>query len=163
MLVHVFVSILVFNCVCVSVFVCASVSVCLCVCLWGCVYMSVCVSVCLWVSVCVCVCLCMCVCVSMSECLCVCVCVCVPVCVCVCLCVCVCARLLSHVQLFSHSLDGSPPGSSVRGILQARVVERLLRPPPGKGDLPKPGVKPASLTSPALAGRFLTTSAAGEA
>ena len=78
-------------------------------------------------------------------------------------CVCVCARLLSHVQLFSHSLDGSPPGSSVRGILQARVVERLLRPPPGKGDLPKPGVKPASLTSPALAGRFLTTSAAGEA
>ena len=34
-------------------------------------------------------------------------------------------------------------------------------PPPG--DLPDPGVKPASLTSPALAGKFFTTCAAWEA
>ena len=46
----------------------------------------------------------------------------------------------------------SPPGSSVPGIHQARVRSRLSFPSPG--DLPHPGVKPAS---PALAGRFLTT------
>ena len=34
-------------------------------------------------------------------------------------------------------------------------------PPPG--DLPNTGIKPRSLTSPALAGRFFTTSATGEA
>ena len=32
----------------------------------------------------------------------------------------------------------------------------MLCPPPG--DLPDPGIEPASLTSPALAGRFFTTS-----
>ena len=34
-------------------------------------------------------------------------------------------------------------------------------PPPG--DLPDPGIEPVSLMSPALAGRFFTTSAAWEA
>ena len=33
-------------------------------------------------------------------------------------------------------------------------------PPPG--DLPDPGIKPASLVSPALAGRFFTTAAPGK-
>ena len=37
----------------------------------------------------------------------------------------------------------------------------LLLPPPG--DLPDPGIEPASLTSPALAGRFFTTSTTWEA
>ena len=37
----------------------------------------------------------------------------------------------------------SPPGSSVRGILQERILERL--PFPSPGDLPGPGMKPASL------------------
>ena len=36
-------------------------------------------------------------------------------------------------------------------------------PYPHPGDLPGPGIKPASLTSPALAGRFFTTSATWEA
>ena len=36
----------------------------------------------------------------------------------------------------------------------------LLCPP--LGDLPHPGIKPVSLMSPALAGRFLTTSATWE-
>ena len=35
-------------------------------------------------------------------------------------------------------------------------------PCPRPGDLPHPGIKPASLTSPALAGRLFTTSAAWE-
>ena len=62
-------------------------------------------------------------------------------------------------------LDCSPPGSSAHGILQARMLEwvavnPLLAPP---GDLPNPGVKPKSLTSPAMAGGFFATSTAWEA
>ena len=37
-------------------------------------------------------------------------------------------------------MDCSPPGSSVHGILQARILEWLPCPPPG--DLPYPGIKP---------------------
>jgi len=36
-------------------------------------------------------------------------------------------------------------------------------PSPPLGDLPDPGIKPASLTSPALAGGFFTTCATWEA
>ena len=36
-------------------------------------------------------------------------------------------------------------------------------PCPPSGDLPKPGIEPTCLTSPALAGRFFTTSATWEA
>ena len=52
----------------------------------------------------------------------------------------------------------SPPGSSVHGILQARIQKGLPFPPPG--DLPNPGIKPMSLTSLALAlsSMFFTTS-----
>ena len=53
--------------------------------------------------------------------------------------------------------DRSPPGSSVHGILQARMPEWVAVPPPGR--LPDPGMKPAPLKSPALAGRFFITSA----
>ena len=55
----------------------------------------------------------------------------------------------------------SPPGSSVQGILQARILEWIAMPSPG--DLSKPGIEPKSLISPALAGRFSTTSATWEA
>ena len=51
----------------------------------------------------------------------------------------------------------SPPGSSVHGILQARVLKWIAFPFSRWSS--DPGIKPASLTSPALAGRFLTTSA----
>ena len=40
------------------------------------------------------------------------------------------------------SMDCSPPGSSVRGILQARILERAAIPPPG--GLPDPAIKPRS-------------------
>ena len=49
-----------------------------------------------------------------------------------------------------------PPGSSVHGILQARILQCAVIPPPG--DFPDPGIKPEALKSPALAGRFFTTS-----
>ena len=37
-------------------------------------------------------------------------------------------------------MDCSPPGSSVHGILQARILEWVAFPFPG--DLPDPGIKP---------------------
>ena len=42
--------------------------------------------------------------------------------VCVCVCVCVCARTLSCPTLYTP-LDCSPPGFSVHGISQARILE----------------------------------------
>ena len=43
--------------------------------------------------------------------------------------------------------------SSVHGISQAGILEWVAIPPPG--DLPDPGTEPMSLTSPALAGRWI--------
>ena len=68
--------------------------------------------------------------------------------------VCVCAPAHTQSCLFT-TLDCSPPGSSVHGILQARILEWLPLPTPG--DLSNPGIEPTSLASPALTGRFLTT------
>ena len=58
-------------------------------------------------------------------------------------------------------MDCSLPGSSVYGILQARIMEWVGCPTPG--DLPNPGIKPASLAFPALAGGFFAGSATWEA
>ena len=60
-------------------------------------------------------------------------------------------------DLMNHSLSGS----SVHGILQARILEWLSCPPPG--DLPNPNIEPKSLTSPELADGFFTTSITWEA
>jgi len=54
-------------------------------------------------------------------------------------------------------MDYSPPGSSVHGILQARLLEWL--PFPSPGDLPDPGIEPVF---PALAGGFFTTEPPGK-
>ena len=55
----------------------------------------------------------------------------------------------------SHS-QSSLLGSSVHGLLQARILEWVAF--PSSGDLSNPGIKPASLMSPALLGGFFTTS-----
>ena len=47
-----------------------------------------------------------------------------------------------------------------KGFSRQEQWSGLSCPPPG--DLPDPGIKPASLMSPALAGRFFTTSATGK-
>ena len=60
-----------------------------------------------------------------------------------------------------NPIDCSLPGSSDHGILQARILSGLPCPPPG--DLPNPGIEPASFTSPALAGRCFSASTALEA
>ena len=47
------------------------------------------------------------------------------------------------------------------GVSKQQYWSGLPRPPPG--NLPDPGIEPESLTSPALAGGFFTTSAPWEA
>ena len=59
---------------------------------------------------------------------------------------------LSHVGHFCSHMDCSPPGSSVHGISQARILKWVVIFSPQ--DLPNPGTEPAS---PTLAGRFFTT------
>ena len=58
-------------------------------------------------------------------------------------------------------MDSSLLGSSVHGILQARILEWVEDPP--SGDLPNPGIEPTSSMSLALAGGFLTISTTWEA
>ena len=72
--------------------------------------------------------------------------------------------MLSHfsrVRLFATLWTVARRAPLSMGILQARILEwvALLSP----GDLPNPGIEPASLMSSALAGRFFTTSATWEA
>ena len=65
--------------------------------------------------------------------------------------------VLSHsvVSDSCDPIDCSPPVSCIPGISRCEYWSRLPFPTPE--DLPNPGIKPASLASPALAGRFFTT------
>ena len=60
----------------------------------------------------------------------------------------------SHILLFATRWN--PPGSSVHGILQARILQWGAL-PFSKGSL-QPGFEPMSLMSPALAGGFFMPS-----
>ena len=64
--------------------------------------------------------------------------------------VCVCAKSLQWCPTLCDSVGCSPPGSSVRGILQSGILEWVAMPSSG-GELPDPGIKPVSFMSPALA------------
>ena len=72
------------------------------------------------------------------------------------------SKILESVMLH-HAHDQwcltgcSLSGSSVYVISQQEYWSGL--PFPSPGDLPDPGIKPASPVSPALAGRFFTTNA----
>ena len=55
---------------------------------------------------------------------------------------CVHAQSLSHVKTLCDPMDCSPPGSSVHGIIQARILEWVDS---SSRDLPDPGVKSVSL------------------
>ena len=71
----------------------------------------------------------------------------------------VCARSLSQSYLtLCDPLGCTPPGFSVHGILQARILEWVAM--PFSGDIPNPGIEPRS---PALAGRLFTTITTWEA
>ena len=71
------------------------------------------------------------------------------------------AKLLQLCLILFYPMDWSQPGSFVHGILQARILEWVAI--SSSEELPDSGIKPASLTSPALAGGFFTTSATWEA
>ena len=53
--------------------------------------------------------------------------------------VCVCVLVAQSCLTLCVSMDCSPPGFSVHGILQAKILEGLPFPPPG--DLPDPGIE----------------------
>ena len=66
------------------------------------------------------------------------------------------AKLLpSHVQLFVTQWTVAHQVSPSMGFSRQEHWSRLPCPPPG--DLPNPGIKTASLTSPVLAGSFFTS------
>ena len=52
------------------------------------------------------------------------------------------AQSLSHVQLFATPWTVGCQAPLSMGILQARILEWVAMPPPG--DLPNPGIEPAS-------------------
>ena len=81
---------------------------------------------------------------------------------CVCVCVCVwCARMLSSVQLFATPWTIAHQGPLSMEFSRQEYWSRLPFPP--LGDLLDLEIKPASLASPALAGRFFTTCTTWEA
>ena len=67
----------------------------------------------------------------------------------------------SHVQLFATLWTTAYQVSLSMGFSRQEYYSGLPCPPPG--DLPDPGIKPFSLMSPALAGRFFATRTTWEA
>ena len=70
------------------------------------------------------------------------------VCVCMRVCVCACIQSFSHVRLFATSWTIACQAPLSMGFFRQEYRSGLSFPPPG--DLPDPGIKPASLMSPAL-------------
>ena len=73
----------------------------------------------------------------------------------VCVCVCVCVSEAQLCPTLCNPMDYTLPGSSVHGILQARILKWGV-PFPSPEDLPNPGIEPAFSASPALASGFFT-------
>ena len=67
----------------------------------------------------------------------------------------------SHVQLFSALWTVAHQTLLSMGFSRQEFWSGLTSPPPG--DFPDPGIEPVSLTSPALAAGFFTTSTTREA
>ena len=76
---------------------------------------------------------------------------------------CVRVKSLQSWPTLCDPMDCSLPGSSVHGISQARILEWVAMPASRGSSQPNSGIEPVSLTSPALAGRFFTTSTIWEA
>ena len=80
---------------------------------------------------------------------------------CVCVCVCMhtrmCVQVLSRVQLFAAPWTAACQAPLSMKFSRQEHWSGLPLPPPG--DLSKPGIKPKSLVSSTLAGRFFITSA----
>ena len=68
---------------------------------------------------------------------------------------CMHAKSFQSCLTLCDPVDHSLTGSSVHGVLQARILEWVAM--PSSGDHSDPEIKPASLMSPALAGGFFAT------
>ena len=68
---------------------------------------------------------------------------------------------LKSFPTFCDPVDPTPLGSSVHGMVQARILEWVVV-PASRGSS-RPGIEPVSFVSPALASEFFTTSATWEA
>ena len=77
-----------------------------------------------------------------------------------CLCVCMCAQSLSRVRLFATLWTVALHVLLSLWFFRQEHWSGLPCPPPG--DLPNPGIKPASHYVPCIAGGFFTTSATWE-
>ena len=74
---------------------------------------------------------------------------------------CVQAKSLQSRPILCSPMECSPPGSSVHGIFQARILKCVAM-PSSRGSS-RPRDQPMSLMSPALAGGLFTTSSTWEA
>ena len=72
-----------------------------------------------------------------------------------------CAQLLSRIQFFATPWTVAHQAPLSVGFSLQEYWSGVIFPPPG--DFPDPGIEPMSLTSPALAGGFFSTSATWEA
>ena len=73
---------------------------------------------------------------------------------------CMCTKSLHSCPTLCDPTDHSPPDSSVHGSLHQEYRSGLPCPPPG--DLPDPGIKPASPVSPELQTDSLCTASPGK-
>ena len=71
-----------------------------------------------------------------------------------------CAKSLQSCPTLCDPLDCSPPGASVHGIFQARILEWVAM-PSSRGSS-QPGIEPVSLMSPTFSGGFFTTNTTWE-
>ena len=71
-----------------------------------------------------------------------------------------CAKSLQSCPTLCDPLDNSPPGASVNGIFQARILEWVAMPSSRVSS--QPGIEPVSLMSPAFSGGFFTTNTTWE-
>ena len=70
---------------------------------------------------------------------------------------CVHAKLLQSCPTLCNPMDSSPPGSSVHGILQARILTAVCCHALLQGIFPTQGSNPCLLCLPVLASKFFTT------
>ena len=75
--------------------------------------------------------------------------------------ICMCTKVLQSCPTFCNPMDYSPQAPLSMGLSKQEYWSGLPCPPPG--DIPDPGIEPLSQASPALAGRFFTTSTTCEA
>ena len=76
---------------------------------------------------------------------------------------CMHAKSLHSCPALCNIMDYSPPGSSVHGILQVRILEWATTASSWGSSRPRDQRDPVSLKSPALADGLFTTSTAWEA